>query len=94
MKRKKFKAELRAGHKENVIEVPFDPASVWAIPERPLLRGRRGHRVQGSLNGTHFESVIVTRSGRSFLLIEPDVQQATGVLVGDLVDAVVGPIED
>lgn len=94
MKRKKFKAELQAGHKENTIEVPFDPEKSWAIAARPLLQGRRGHRVRGSLNGTHFESVIVPRSGKFFLLIQPDVQQATGVAVGDVVDTVVGPIED
>ena len=94
MKRKRFKAALQTGHKENAIEVPFDPVLVWDIPQRPLLQGRRGHRVQGSLNGTHFESVIVPRSGKFFLLIEPDVQQATGITVGDEIDAVVGPIED
>jgi uncharacterized protein DUF1905 len=94
MKRKRFKAELQTGHKENAIEVPFDPAGVWDIPTRPLLQGRRGHRVQGSLNGSHFESVIVARSGKFFLLIAAEVQQATGIAVGDLVDAVVGPIED
>lgn len=92
MKRKKFKAELRSGHKENAIEVPFDPAKVWDIPAKPLLQGRRGHRVQGSLNGFPFESVIVPRSGKFFLLIGADVQQATGISVGDMVDAVVGPL--
>jgi len=94
MKRKKFKAELQAGHKENAIEVPFDPEKSWDIPARPLLQGRRGHSVRGSLNGTHFESVVVPRSGKFFLLIAADVQQATGVKVGEVIDAVIGPIED
>jgi hypothetical protein len=93
MKRKRFKATLQSGHKENSVEVPFDPAQVWDIPERPLLAGRRGHRVQGSLNKTNFDSVIVARSGKFFLLIEADLQQAAGLAVGDEVDAVVGPIE-
>ena len=92
MKRKRFKAELQSGHKENAVEVPFDPVQVWDIPVKPLLRGRRGHRVQGSLNGLQFESVIVPRSGKFFLLVEDDVQRATDIVVGDVVDVVVGPI--
>ncbi len=94
MKRKRFKAELQSGHKENAVEVPFDPVQVWDIPVKPLLRGRRGHRVQGSLNGLQFESVIVPRSGKFFLLVEDDVQRATDIVVGDVVDVVVGPITD
>ncbi len=94
MKRKRFKAELQSGHKENAVEVPFDPVQVWDIPVKPLLRGRRGHRVQGSLNGLQFESVIVPRSGKFFLLVEDDVQRATDIVVGDVVDVVVGPITE
>ena len=94
MKRKRFKAELRSGHKENAIEMPFDPAKAWGIPVKPLLRGRRGHRVQVSLNGFSFESVIVPRSGKFFLLVEEDIRKAAGVSVGEIVDAVVGPIAD
>ena len=94
MKRKRFKAEIQSGHKENAVEVPFDPAKVWDIPTKPLLKGRRGHRVQGSLNGLQFESVIVPRSGKFFLLVEEDVQRATDVLVGEVVDVVVGPLTE
>lgn len=94
MKRKKFKAKLEAGHKEDVIEVPFDPEKVWEIPAKAQLRGRRGHRVQGSLNGFQFESVIIHRSGKSLLLVERETQRAAGVSVGDMVDTVVGPFSE
>jgi len=94
MKRKRFKAELQSGDQENAIEVPFDPAGVWAIPAQPLSPGNLGHRVWGSLNGATFESVIVPRAGKFLLLIQPELQQSTGIAVGDEVDAVVGPIEN
>ena len=94
MKRKRFKAKLEAGHKEDAIEVPFDPEQVWEIPAKAQLRGRRGHRVQGSLNGFQFDSVVIPRSGKFLLLIERDTQKAAGVAVGDLVDTVIGPFAE
>jgi hypothetical protein len=51
MKQRKFKAELRGGHKEDAIEVPFDPAKTWGMTAVPLWRGRTGHRVLATLNG-------------------------------------------
>ena len=94
MKRKRFKAKLEAGHKEDAIEVPFDPEKVWEIPAKAQLRGRRGHRVQGSLNGFQFDSVVIPRSGKFLLLIERDTQKAAGVAVGDIVDTVIGPFAE
>jgi hypothetical protein len=35
MKKKKFKGEVLSGHKEDAVEVPFDPAKEWGIPRRP-----------------------------------------------------------
>jgi hypothetical protein len=93
MKKRSFKAEVRSGHKEAAVEVPFDPAQVWGLPPRPLWRGRRGHVVTGSLNGSQFEeSVIVPRAKRFFMIIDAELQQAAGVSVGDMVDVAVAPI--
>ena len=61
MKKKTFKAEVLPGHKEAAIEVPFNPAEIWAIEAQPLWHGRRGHAVKGRLNGRNFESFIVPR---------------------------------
>jgi hypothetical protein len=36
MKRKKFKAQVLSGHKEDAVEVPFDPAHEWDVPAKPL----------------------------------------------------------
>jgi hypothetical protein len=93
MKKKSFKAEVQSGHKEAAVEVPFDPAQVWGLAPRPLWRGRRGHVVSGSLNGSRFEeSVIVPRSKKFFMLIDKEMEQAAGVSVGDIVSVAVAPI--
>lgn len=86
MKQERFRAEVLGGHKEDAVEVPFDPVAQWSIPASPLRRGRRGHRVHGSLNGVKFESVIVPRVRKFFLIVPDDLRQAAGVSAGDLVD--------
>jgi hypothetical protein len=45
----RFKAEVLSGHKEDAIEVPFDPALEWGISPKSLWRGRRGHLVNASV---------------------------------------------
>jgi len=37
VKRKKFKAEVLSGHKEQAVEVPFDPAKEWGVAAQPRL---------------------------------------------------------
>jgi hypothetical protein len=51
---KKFKAELQAGHQEDAVEVPFDPAKAWGVASGQLWRGRKGHRILAVLNGILF----------------------------------------
>jgi hypothetical protein len=89
MKNKKFKAEVRSGHKEDAVEVPFDPTEVWGIEPKPLWRGRRGHVVKGRLNGRNFESFIVPRSKRFYMLIDEELERKAGVTVGDIVEVAV-----
>jgi hypothetical protein len=91
MKNRKFKAEVLPGHKENALEVPFDPTKLWGIEPRPLWRGRRGHLVQGRLNGCDFESFIVPRSKRFYMLIDEELERKAGVTVGDIVEVAVAP---
>jgi hypothetical protein len=76
MHKRKFRGELLAGHKESAVEVPFDPAKQWGIPPRPLWRGRRGHLVNATVNGFSFESSIVPRQKRFYLLIDAEAKQA------------------
>lgn len=89
MKTKKFKAELQGGHKEDAIEVPFNPAETWGVAPVPLWRGRKGHRVLATLNGVSFETFIVPRQQTFFLLVAEDIKQTAGVAAGAVVEITV-----
>ena len=91
MKKKKFKAEVLSGHKEDAVEVPFDPAKEWGIPPKPLWRGRRGHFVNATVNGFSFESSIVPRQKKFYLLIDAGAEKAAGVSKGVVVQVAVEP---
>ena len=92
MKPEKFKGKILSGHKGAAIEVPFDPATQWAIQAGKLRPGRRGHLIQGSLNGVHFESAIVPRARRFFVLLDEELQQAAKVSIGDIVEVTLEPV--
>ena len=85
MKIRKFKGEVLAGHKQDAVEVPFDPAEVWSAEPQPLWRGRRGHRVKGSVNGETFQSFIVPRQNKHYLLIDRELEGRIGIEEGDTV---------
>lgn len=88
---KTFTAVLHDGHKAAALEVPFDPAQQWEIAPEPLWHGRRGFRVTGKLNNHAFESVIVPRASRFWLLVETAQQHALDIAVGDEVRVSVKP---
>ena len=81
MKKKTFKAEVVSGHKENAVEVPFDPALEWGILPKPLWRGRRGHAVNATVNGFTFVSSIVPRQKKFYLLIDAAADISAGNVV-------------
>lgn len=87
-----FEGELLSGHQENAVEVPFDPAKEWGIPAGRLWNGRNGHHVHGSINGIHFESVIVPRAKRFFVLIREEIGLAPNIAVGDKVAVFLEPL--
>jgi hypothetical protein len=91
MKEKKFKAEVLSGHKEDAVEVPFDPVKEWGIAPKPMWRGRRGHFVNATLNGFSFESSIVPRQKKFYMLIDADAKQAARVSEGAIVQVAVEP---
>jgi hypothetical protein len=92
LRKKTFKTELLAGPKEDAVEVPFDPASVWGSVPKQLWLGRRGHEVIGTVNGFRFESCIVPRQKKFFMLVDNDVRKAANVSAGDTVKVTVEPI--
>jgi hypothetical protein len=92
MKKKNFKAELQSGHQEDAVEVPFEPAKIWGLAPVRLWRGRKGHAVLATLNGISFETFIVARQRRSFMLVDEDIKQQAGVSVGEIVAITVAPV--
>jgi hypothetical protein len=91
MKKKRFKSELLSGHKESAIEVPFDPAEEWHIDPQPLWRGRRGHSVHVVINRVFFESAIVPRQKKFYLLIDAEAAKSAGISSDGLVEVAVEP---
>jgi len=91
MNKKKFRGELIAGHKENAVEVPFDPARQWGVAPKPLWRGRRGHLVNVTVNGFSFETSIVPRQKKFYLLIDAEAKQAAKLSEGVEVEIAVEP---
>ena len=86
-----FASELRSGHKGAAVQVPFDPGARWSISAQALRRGRRGFPVHASCNGIAFESVIVSRSGKFWLLVPAEITAAANVALGDAASVGVAP---
>ena len=87
----RFRAIVRSGHKENAVEVPFDPAERWNLAPQPIRPGRRGFAVAASIDGCRFASHVVARSKKFWLLLPPLVAIATNVRAGDEVDVWIEP---
>jgi hypothetical protein len=92
--KKTFSAELLAGHKDAALEVPFDPSEVWRAEAKSLWKGRRGYEVTAIVNGVSFESCIVPRQKKFFMLVSADVIKEIGIAIGDTVKAAVEFIAD
>ncbi|RYE02116.1 MAG: DUF1905 domain-containing protein [Sphingobacteriales bacterium] len=80
-----FEATLLSGHKEDAVEVPFDPAERLGLANESLGPGRRGYRVKATLNGQTFDSAVVSRSKQFWLLVPASVVTAAGVAINDSV---------
>jgi len=63
-----------------------------ALRQSHCGRGRRGHEVHGRLNGFHFESYIVPRQKRFFMIIDEDIRKQAKLSVGDIVTSSVKPL--
>lgn len=78
-----FHSVLSSGHKGNAAEVPFDPAERWSVSAQPLWPGRRGFPVRATLDGNSFESAIVSRSRRFWLLVPAGISALAGISAGE-----------
>ena len=83
-----FTSTVRSGHKEDAIEVPFSPLDKWSLPPQPIGPRRLGYPVQGTVQGVTFQSYIVSRSKRFWLLLDPALEEAAGIAVGSVVQVV------
>jgi len=92
MKKTQFTGTLLTGHKGAAVEVPFDPAKKWAADQKALWKGRRGHPVRVSVNGLTFDSFVVPRSKKFFVLVDDGVQRASGLAIGDAVTVTLEPL--
>ena len=84
MQSESFQAVLLSGHKGNAAEVPFDPGQHWSLSAQPLWAGRRGFPVHASLNGQPFDSAIVPRSRKYWLLVPAELSDSADVSVGQV----------
>ncbi|MEO8431509.1 MAG: DUF1905 domain-containing protein [Acidobacteriota bacterium] len=78
----RFESVVLDGHKGLAFEVPFDPAERWDLPLVPLRPGRRGFLVKGTVNRVRFESVVVPRARRFFVLVTDEMQSAAKLRSG------------
>jgi len=86
-----FEAVLLSGHKQDAVELPFDPALAWDSRPVAIRPGRRGHRVAGTVNGVPFDSWVVSRQKRHYVLVEEPVRAKAGIAAGDRVHVVLAP---
>jgi len=78
-----FQGTVLSGHKAQcAVEVPFDPGAEWGLKFGPVFQGRNGYVVRASLGAGWFESFVVPRMKRWWLLLERERLEAAGVEVG------------
>lgn len=82
MQERSFNGVVQAGHKERAVEVPFSPSEVWGREPEQFAPGRKDVAVRGRIHGVEFKSHVVQRSGKHWLLLPPEVEQASGVQAG------------
>ena len=83
----RFEATVLAGHKENAVEVPFSPAERWGLATVVIAPQRRGVAVWAEIDGQAFDSHVVARSGKFWLLLPA----AVGAELGACVSVVLKP---
>ncbi len=83
-----FTATVRSGHKEDAVEVPFDPTAAFGRAPETFAPGRRGVRVRASVDGVAFDGHVVRRSGRHWLLLPSNAKPAVRKEAGDRVEVV------
>jgi len=87
----KFRATVLAGHKEHALEVPFDPAHKWGVATQAIRPGRRGFAVRAQIGDVAFDSFVVARSRKFWLLLPAAVQKKAGIATGEEIAVTLRP---
>ena len=89
---RKFRALVQQGHKGCAVEVPFEPIAAWGeLPTEPVYQRVRGVPVRGKAGAASFESWIIFRWKKHFLLLAEEVLNAAGVRAGEELQRAVQP---
>ena len=73
MKAERISGVVQAGHKGDAVEVPFDPGAKWGVAAQQIGPGRRAYRVVCRVGATRFDSCVVARSKKFWLLLSSDI---------------------
>ena len=92
-KTERFSSTVLDGHKGLAFEIPFSPASRWGLSDTKLWPGRRGYHVRGTANKARFESVVVSRARRFFVLVSDEMREACRLREGSRVKVSLAPVE-
>jgi len=85
MKPQPCRPTVLAGHKENAVEVPFDPCVLWGSKPVQIRPERRGYAVVGEVNGYRFKSHVVARSKKFWLLLQARVVAEAKTRAGETI---------
>ncbi|HET7778863.1 MAG TPA: DUF1905 domain-containing protein [Rudaea sp.] len=85
MKVERISGVILTGHKCDALEVPLDPGAKWDMAAQQIGPGRRGYRVACRVEALQFDSCIVARSKKFWLLLSPEIEQRLSVKAGDTV---------
>lgn len=88
----RFRAVVMSGHKEDAVEVPFDPAAKWGIKTQQIGAVRSGFAARAEINGVAFDTFVVARARKFWLLLPPEVGAKTDVAAGDEIAIVLLPL--
>jgi hypothetical protein len=91
MSSKTFNGTILAGHKDDAIEVPFDPSQALGVKLTAIKPGRRGFPVRVMINSVGFDSHVVARSKTFWLLLPMAIERQIGVNEGDQVSVTISP---
>ena len=90
---KTFRAIVQRGHKGCAVEVPFNPRTTWGVEASVSSEGGvRGVPVKCTAARAKFDSCIVYRWGKYFLLLDDENLDAARATEGEEIAITVTPV--